>query len=284
MRGERWETINNMAQGINQELEGKSALITGGARNIGLAIAKDLASRGASVAIVDICHDLKTIPYGMSSPHDLEKGIGELSELGGKVLGLTCDVRREDDVKAAVQEVIETFGHLDILVNNAGVVSLFSIEQISEAAWDEVVDVCLKGAFLCCKHVLPHMIKRQSGKIVNISSVAGMRGLGLSVHYCAAKHGVLGLTKALAMEVADHNINVNAICPGTVESSSLTGLANQVGLDVDAYEHFSQGHLMKARRIIPEDIANAVFWLVSEQSRSLTGTIVNVDAGWSAGG
>jgi NAD(P)-dependent dehydrogenase (short-subunit alcohol dehydrogenase family) len=273
-----------MAQGINQEFNGKSALITGGARNIGLAIAKDLASRGASVAIADICHDLKTIPYGLSTPHDLEKGIEELSSLGVEVHGLTFDVRREDQVKAAVQEVIETFGHLDILVNNAGVVSLFSIEQISEAAWDEVVDVCLKGTFLCCKHALPHMIKRQSGKIVNISSVAGIRGLGLSVHYCAAKHGVLGLTKALAMEVADHNINVNAICPGTVESSSLTGLANQVGLNMDAYEHFSQGHLMKDRRITPEDIANAVRWLVSEQSHSLTGTIVNVDAGWSAGG
>ena len=106
--------------------------------------------------------------------------------------------------------------------------------------------------------------------------------MGLSVHYCAAKHGVIGLTKALAMEVADHNINVNAICPGTVESPSLEGLASQVGLSDDAYQHFSQGHLFQDRRITPRDVAHAALWLVSEESRLLTGTTVNVDAGWSA--
>jgi len=119
---------------------------------------------------------------------------------------------------------------------------------------------------------------------VNISSVAGLRGLGLSVHYAAAKHGVIGLTKALAMEVADHAINVNAICPGTVESPMLKGLASQINLKKDAYEHFSQGHLIREQRITPQDIANAARWLVSEDSRFLTGTIISVDAGWSAGG
>ena len=128
------------------------------------------------------------------------------------------------------------------------------------------------------------MVEQRYGRIVNVSSVAGLKGLGLSVHYCAAKHGVLGLTKALAMEVADHNINVNAVCPGTVESTILKGLASQVGLDKDAYGHFSRGHLFQNRRITPMDIAHAVLWLVSEKSRSITGTIVNVDAGWSTRG
>ena len=126
------------------------------------------------------------------------------------------------------------------------------------------------------------MIENHSGKIVNIASVAGIRGLGLSVHYCSAKHGVIGLTRALAMEVADHNINVNAVCPGTVQSPSLEGLARQENLDGDAYEHFSQGHLFHERPIKPDDIARAVRWLVSEESRSMTGSIINVDAGWSA--
>jgi NAD(P)-dependent dehydrogenase (short-subunit alcohol dehydrogenase family) len=128
------------------------------------------------------------------------------------------------------------------------------------------------------------MIKQHCGKVVNISSVAGLRGLGLSVHYAAAKHGVIGLTKALAMEVADHNINVNAICPGTVESPMLEGLASQINLEKDAYEHFSQGHLIRGQRITPQDIANAVRWLASDESRFLTGTVINVDAGWSAKG
>lgn len=273
-----------MADGTNQEFRGRCALITGGARNIGLAIAKELASRGASVAIADICHDLKTIPYKLSSNYDLDKGVEELSSLGAKALGLICDVRVEKQVKITIRRVIKEFGNLDILVNNAGVMSLFSIGQLSEDSWNEVVDVCLKGTYLCCKHALPHMVDRHYGKIVNISSVAGLRGLGLSVHYCASKHGIIGLTKALAMEVAEHNINVNAICPGTIESSILDGLASQVGLNMDAYGHFSQEHLFQDRRITPEDVANAVRWLVSEESRCLTGTIVNVDAGWSARG
>ncbi|MFC1886684.1 SDR family oxidoreductase [Thermodesulfobacteriota bacterium] len=273
-----------MKDAIYPEFKGMCAMITGGARNIGLAIGKELAERGADVALVDICRDLETIPYKLSSTRDLDEGVKALSSLGVSALGLTCDVRREDQVKSAVREVVATFGRLDILVNSAGVVSLFSMEQLSETAWDEVVDVCLKGTFFCCKHALPHMIRREHGKIVNISSVAGKRGLGLSVHYCAAKHGVLGLTKALAMETADHHINVNALCPGTVESPMLNGLASQVGLGTDVYEHFSKGHLIKDHRIAPEDIAHAVRWLVSEESRFITGAIIDVDAGWMTAG
>ena len=266
----------------SQAFEGRVALITGGARNIGLAIAKALASGGASVAIADICQDLKTIPYKLSSMSDLNRAVEEISAFGRTALGLTCDVRIESQVKATVERVIEEFGQLDILINNAGVVSLFPIGELSEDAWDEIIDVCLKGTYLCCRHALPHMIEGHYGKIVNIASVAGLRGLGLSVHYCAAKHGVIGLTKALAMEVADHNINVNAVCPGTVESPSLKGLASQMGLNEDAYGHFSQGHLFQDRRITPGDIANTALWLASEESRLITGIAVNVDAGWAA--
>ena len=273
-----------MGSVTSQGLKGKGAMITGGARTIGLAIAKALASRGVSVAIADICHDLETIPYRLSSMSDLNRAVEEISALGAKALGLTCDVRSEDQVQAAVQRVIEEFGHLDILINNAGVISLYPIARLSEDAWNEVIDVCLKGTYLCCKYAVPHMIERRYGKIVNVSSVAGLRGLGLSVHYCAAKHGVIGLTKALAMEVADHNINVNAICPGTVESPSLVGLAAQAGVSADAYQHFAQGHLFKDRRITPGDVAYAALWLVSEESRLITGTTVNVDAGWLARG
>jgi NAD(P)-dependent dehydrogenase (short-subunit alcohol dehydrogenase family) len=268
----------------DQTLKGKTALITGGARNIGLAVARNLAAMGASIAIADICQDLETVPYPLANSEDLEKSVRELAASGIKAAGLTCDVRDEFQVRRTVKQVIGEFGAVDILVNNAGVISLFSINELTETAWNEVLDVCLKGSFFCCKHVIPQMIKQQYGKVVNISSVAGLRGLGLSVHYAAAKHGVIGLTKALAMEVAEHNINVNAICPGTVESPMLEGLASQIKLDKDAYEHFSQGHLIQGKRITPQDIAHAVSWLVSDESRFLTGTIINVDAGWSAKG
>ncbi len=273
-----------MVKEIQQEFKGKTALITGGARNIGMAIARDLASRGASVAIVDICNDLDTIPYRLSTKADLDRTVADLAAFGVKSVGFQCDVRDESQVKKTIDRVIEAFGQLDILVNNAGVISLYSLNNLTEKAWDEVLDVCLKGSFFCCKYVVPYMVAKKYGKIVNVSSVAGLRGLGLSVHYAAAKHGLIGLTKALALEVADHNINVNAVCPGTVESPMLKGLAVQIDLDGDPYEHFSQGHLIRGHRITPPDIAHAVRWLVSEGSRFLTGAVINIDAGWSAGG
>ena len=273
-----------MVKSGNQTFSGKTALITGGARNIGLAVARELGARGASVAIADICQDLETVPYPLSGSDDLAKSVAELASSGINALGLKCDVRDEKQVIKTVKRVIDDFGTLDILVNNAGVISLFPIGELTEIAWNEVLDVCLKGSFFCCKYAIPHMIKQQYGKVVNISSIAGLRGLGLSVHYAAAKHGVIGLTKALAMEVADHNINVNAVCPGTVESPMLEGLASQIDLDDNVYEHFSRGHLIQGKRITPKDIANAVRWLASDESRFLTGTIINVDAGWSAKG
>jgi NAD(P)-dependent dehydrogenase (short-subunit alcohol dehydrogenase family) len=131
----------------NQEFSGKTALITGGARNIGLAIARDLATRGASIAIADICRDLETVPYTLASSDDLEKSVAELTSSGVKAIGLTCDVRDENQVSQAVKRVIDEFGKLDILVNNAGVVSLFSVDKLTEKAWNEVLDVCLKGSF-----------------------------------------------------------------------------------------------------------------------------------------
>ncbi len=268
----------------DSRFDGINALITGGARNIGLAIAKELGAKGADVAIADICHDLDSIPYKLSSARDLENAVEELSALGVRVSGFICDVRDEAQVKETVESIIGEFGHLDILVNNAGVASFYPVESLSERYWDEVVDVCLKGTYLCCKQVLPHMIERRYGKIVNISSVAGLRGLEHAMHYCAAKHGVIGLTKALAMEVAGYEINVNAVCPGTVKSPILEGLASQMGLEEEPYAHFSQGHLLRHRPISPQDIAKAVCWLVSDESQSLTGAIINVDAGWMARG
>ncbi|MGE5842807.1 MAG: SDR family oxidoreductase [Deltaproteobacteria bacterium] len=271
-----------MTRNNKKEFSGKNVLITGGARNIGLAVAKELGLKGASVALAEICKDLSTIPYPLSSRETLEKATEDLCSLGVTSLGLVCDVRDESQVQETVRRVIEEWGSIDVLVNNAGVISLYPIAELSRQAWEEVVDVCLKGTYLCSKHVLPHMISRREGKIINIASLAGLRGLGLSSHYCAAKHGVLGFTKALAMEVGSHNIHVNAVCPGTVESMSLEGIGAQIGVKGDPYRHFSQGHLFQDCRITPEDIAFAVRWLASEESRCVTGTVLAVDAGWSA--
>ena len=147
-----------MVEEIQQDFKDKTALITGGARNIGLAIARDLASRGASIAVVDICQDLETVPYCLSTEADLEDGVKDLKALGAKTIGLTCDVRDENQVQKAIDRVAAEFGKLDILVNNAGIISLFPLKDITEKAWDEVLDVCLKGTFFCCKHAVPYMV------------------------------------------------------------------------------------------------------------------------------
>jgi NAD(P)-dependent dehydrogenase (short-subunit alcohol dehydrogenase family) len=263
-------------------LEGKVAVVTGGARGNGLASAKLMAAEGADIVIADICEDMETIPYAMSTPTGMAAAVDEIKEMGRKAIGIKCDVRKAPDVEAMVKQTLETFGNIDILVNNAGNSSMMAVVDMSEQEWDEVLDTHLKGTFLCCKYVVPGMISRHSGKVINISSVGGHRGFGLGSHYCAAKHGIIGFTKSLAMEVADHNVNVNAVCPGTVWTPMMQGVAAFFGMEADeAKEQFLAGHLFKDREIMPEDIGKAVLWLASEDSKCITGQSVLVDAGWT---
>lgn len=268
---------------LNREFEGKTALITGGARNIGLAAAEAIGAKGARVILADICRNIETAPYPMSSKEDLDDAVAYLSNLGIEAIGLVCDVRDEEQVKNMIHSAVHDFGRIDMLVNNAGLVSLLPITEMSLSAWNDVLDSCLTGAFLCCRETIPHMIARGGGRIVNISSVAGLRGLGLSAHYCAAKHGVIGLTRALALETADHNITVNAICPGTTASPMLEGLAKQIEANKEPYEHFSNNHVIQNKRITPGDIARAVCWFLSNDAGLITGAALPVDAGWTAG-
>ncbi len=265
------------------KLVGKVAIVTGGARGNGFAAAKLLAEEGADLVIADICEDMATIPYQMSTPALMAESVEELRKTGRKAIGIKCDVRKAADVEAMVKQTMETFGKIDILVNNAGNSSMMAIADMSEQEWDEVLDTHLKGTFLCCKYVVPKMIEQHSGKIVNISSVGGRRGFGLGAHYCAAKHGIIGLSKALSMEVADHNINVNVVCPGTVFTPMMKGIAAFFGMELDeAKEAFLAGHSFKDREIEPEDIGRAVVWLTIEDTRCITGQCITVDAGWTS--
>lgn len=265
------------------KLEGKVAIVTGGARGNGLAAAKCLAQEGADIAVADICLDMPTVPYPLSCKDTLDSALDEIKKLGRKAIGIQCDIRKSSDVEAMVKQVIDTFGHVDILVNNAGIATLEALVDMSEESWDDMLDTHLKGAFLCCKFVVPHLIDQHSGKVVNISSVGGLRGFGMGAHYCAAKHGIIGLTKSLAMEVADHNVNVNAVCPGTVWTDMMAGLADYFGMETaDAKSQFLAGHLFKDREIMPEDIGRAVLWLCTEDSKCITGGQIAVDSGWTA--
>ncbi len=265
------------------KLEGKVAIVTGGCRGNGLAAARCLAKEGADIAIADICADIPTVPYPLSTKETMGGAVEEIKGMGRKAIGIECDVRKSSEVQAMVQKVLDTFGKVDILVNNAGIATLEALVDMSEETWDDMLDTHLKGTFLCCKYVVPHMIEQHSGKVVNISSVGGMRGFGMGSHYCAAKHGIIGLTKSLAMETAEHNINVNTVCPGTVWTDMMAGLASFFGMETaDAKENFLAGHLFKDREITPDDIGQAVLWYCTEDSKCITGGQIAVDCGWTA--
>ncbi|GAB4263985.1 MAG: glucose 1-dehydrogenase [Deferrisomatales bacterium] len=265
------------------KLKDQVAIVTGGARGNGLAIAKALAGEGCHIVLADICEDIPTVPYGLSTRETLDRAVEEIQAMGVNALGVVCDVRSDASVRALVDEVKQKFGRIDILVNNAGVTSLIPVAEMDEATWDDTLDTHLKGTFLCCHYVVPHMIEAHGGKIVSISSVGGQRGFGMGSHYCAAKHGIIGFTKSLAMEVADHNVNVNVVCPGTVWTDMMKGLAEYFGMEQDeAKEQFCEGHLFKDREITPEDVAQAVLWLCLPASQCVTGNMITVDSGWTA--
>ncbi len=265
------------------KLKGKVAIVTGGARGNGFAAAKCLAEEGADIVIADICANMATIPYAMSTPEVMDRAVSEIQALGRKAIGIKCDVRKAAEVEAMASQVMSTFNRIDVLVNNAGNSSMVAIADMDEATWDAVLDTHLKGTFLCCRYVLPHMIRQHSGVVVNISSVGGQRGFGMGGHYCAAKHGIIGLNKSIAMEVADHNIRANVVCPGTVWTDMMKGIATFFGMEeAEAKEQFFAGHLIKEREVTPEDIGRAVLWLACDDSKCITGNMITVDAGWTA--
>jgi NAD(P)-dependent dehydrogenase (short-subunit alcohol dehydrogenase family) len=265
------------------KLEGKIAVVTGGARGNGLAIAKCMAAEGANIAIADICEDMNTLPYTLSTPETMAEAVETLRGMDRQAEGIKCDVRKASQVSAMVDQVLSTFGRIDILVNNAGNTSMVAIAEMEEEVWDEVIDTHLKGMYLCCRYVLPHMISQHSGKVVSISSVGGQRGFGMGGHYCAAKHGIIGLNKAIAMEVADHNINANVVCPGTVWTPMMKGIAESFGMDDDeGKETFFAGHMLKESELMPEDIGRAATWLCTDDAANITGNMITVDQGWTA--
>lgn len=264
------------------QLDGQVALVTGAARGQGRADCLALARAGAQIAALDLCRNLPYPAYSLGSRAQLDEVVAQVEALDRRALALVADVRAEAEVRAAVARVAGELGRIDILVNNAAIAGMQPFWEISEEQWDTVVDTNLKGAWLVAKHVAPHMISRRSGKIVNIASVGGVRGQGHLAHYVAAKHGVVGLTRAMAVELAPFGITVNAILPGSVASPMLDGLAEELGATpADVQRLFAREHLFP-QVIDPQYVAEAILWLVSDGARFTTGAAIPVDAGWTA--
>lgn len=241
-------------------LEGKVAIVTGGARNIGAVYAKRLAEEGARIVIADIL--------------DGAEVARQISKEEGQVLALKIDVSKEEDTRRMAEETVKKFGRVDILVNNAAVflgIKRRSFDQISAEEWDQVSSVNIKGPFLCAKAVFPQMKLQKSGKIINISSTTALAGTPLFLHYVTSKAALIGMTRALAREVGEYGICVNAIAPGLVEHEGQT-----------APKEFTEFQL-KARAIkrleTPEDLCGVVVYLASSDSDFVTGQTIVVDGG-----
>ncbi|MEY4837061.1 MAG: hypothetical protein RLZZ475_920 [Pseudomonadota bacterium] len=272
---------------MQRELAGKAAMVTGAARGQGRAIALALAAAGADVAICDV--GAATMPsVGYSLGGALDEVAREIEAHGVKALAMACDVRDQAQIDAFVTATLAAFGRLDILVNNAGILTGHKpAHELDDAMWTTMIDINLTGAWRMARAVLPQMIARgQGGRIVNIASVAGHVGTPGFAHYCASKHGLMGLTRSMAGELAPHKITVNALCPGLVDtdmvSHATAELARDQGLSVEeAYELQLTPHLIK-EKISSEQSAAAVIYLVSEAARVVTGSALMIDAGWSA--
>jgi SDR family mycofactocin-dependent oxidoreductase len=274
----------------NSRFQGRTVFITGAARGMGRAHALAFAREGARLVVCDACRQYSSVPYPLAQPAELASLVSEIEQIGSPVLGARVDVTDLAAMQALAERAKHELGPIDIVIANAGVYSFAPSWEMTEEQWDETVNVDLKGVWITCKVCIPQMLSRRSGKIICISSTAGLKGMANLAHYVAAKHGVLGLVKTLAIEVAPFNINVNAICPTSVDTAMCR---NQALYDVFAggpgplatHEHMldlmNQLNLFPDRNLLsPEAISAVVLWLASDEARHLTGCALPVDAGY----
>jgi NAD(P)-dependent dehydrogenase (short-subunit alcohol dehydrogenase family) len=271
-------------------LENKTAIITGAARGIGRACALRFAEEGADLVLLDVAADIGGVGYPMGGRDQLDHTADLCRALGGAVLAAAVDVRDLGLVEEAVRSAVDRFHAIDVLVNNAGIAapSGADLHEITESDWALMLDIDLTGAWRMIRTVAPLMVARRTGSIINISSTAGLVGYRRFGAYVAAKHGLIGLTKAAALDYAPFKVRANAVCPGSVrddplvEGRMLAEIARS--LDVPAAEHervFVRDQPMNAL-MEPGDVADAALWLAADGSRQVTGSVVAVDGGFSS--
>jgi SDR family mycofactocin-dependent oxidoreductase len=266
------------------KLEGKVAFITGAARGQGRSHAIRLAQEGADIIAVDICRQIDTVPYPMATPEDLAETVKEVEALDRRILAREADVRDEAGLKAAFDAGVAELGPVDIVLANAGIAPMSMHE--THGAWQDVVDVNLTGVFNTVETVIPSMIARgQGGAIVLTSSTAGINGIGGPTRgglgYTAAKHGVVGLMRSYANNLAQHSIRVNSVHPTGVRTPMVVNEAMQEFLEHDPSLSNAMANALPVDMVEPVDISNAILWLVSDDARYVTGITVPVDAGFT---
>jgi (+)-trans-carveol dehydrogenase len=269
-------------------LAGKVALITGAARGQGRSHAVRLAAEGADIIAIDICAQIESVPYPLARPADLEQTAAEVRALGGRIVTARADVRSQAELRAAVDAAVGELGRLDIVCANAGIHSSAPAHELPEQAWQDLIDVNLTGVWLTCKVAVPHIIAGGRGGVVIVTaSVAGHKPYATISHYVAAKHGLIGLTKTLAQELAPHGIRVNAISPTQVDTDMIQNdmIYRQFVPDAErpTREQFAEAsqatNLLPVPWVEPSDVSDAVAFLAGDGARFITGVSLPVDAG-----
>lgn len=262
-----------------REFEGKVAFITGAAHGQGRATALALAKAGAKVSAFDVAKQLEYPGYTLGGAGDLKSLAEACRDAGSQCLTFEGDVRDDAAVTQAVERAMAEFGRIDILFNNAGICAYGLSHELTEEAWDAMIDINLKGAWLVGRRVIPVMIGQKSGVIINNSSVAGLRGMNRLSHYAASKWGLTGLTQSWAIELAPHGIRVVSIHPTGVNTPMNDGLAALEGKTPEEIGEQSAGNLLPVPWIEPDDVAEAVLYLASDRARFVTGAPFIIDAG-----
>ena len=258
-------------EGANVKLEDKVALVTGGSAGIGEAIAHRFAAEGAAVAVI-----------ASADPAKAQTVARAIERTGGAATAFCADIARTGEVQRMVGEVLAALGRVDILVNCAGIVDATPAGETDEATYDRIMDVNVKGTFFCVNALVPHMKARGSGRIINVSSIGGLGGIAAQSVYCASKAGVIALTKALALELAPHGINVNAIAPGHTATPGNAQLRTDPAFAsrIEAIAARTPSGRVWSE---PDDMARAALFLACEDSRAMHGAVLVVDEGYTAG-
>lgn len=270
--------------------DGKTVLITGGARGQGRSHALAFAREGADIVVTDIAKQVDTVPYTMSSEADLKETVSQVEAMDQRCLAIQADARDTEATNAAVAQAVDQFGKIDVLIVNHGLLSLSTVADMSDEVWDDVIASDLTGVFKAVRAVIPHMVSQRSGRIVATASMAGRTGLPTVAHYCAAKWGVIGFVKSVAREVAGDGVTVNCVCPTNVDTDMIHNEAFYAlfapGVDNpsrdDVIPGFQSLNAVPVPWIEAIDISNAMLFLASDEARYITGEALHVSAGWNA--
>jgi (+)-trans-carveol dehydrogenase len=272
-------------------VEGKVAFVTGAARGQGRSHAVRLAQEGADIIAVDLAGQVASVPYPMATPEDLDQTVKEVEALDRRIVARQADVRDYAALKSALDEGVAQLGRLDIVCSNAGIASFGPADELDETTWQDMIDINLTGMWHACKAAIPHLIEGgRGGSIVITSSDAGLKGFPNLAHYVSAKHGVVGLMRTLALELAPHMIRVNSLHPTTVNTDMIQNaptyelfapdLAAKDRTKERLTERFQALNALPIPWVEPVDISNAVLFLASDEARYITGVTLPVDAGF----